>query len=202
MDFESLKEHISGLMNEERFLHSVGVMELSGELAEIYGEDVEKAKFAGLIHDAAKQLPKDEQRRLLAEAYKDKEKDPIVFANKALWHGPAGAVYVKEKFGADEDVASAVFYHTVGKREMSLLEKIVFLADCIEVNRDSEFDWAPNTREIAKQDLDRAIVIAVDRSIKSIIDRNLIIHPGSVELRNGIIEQIAVKTAERRQNDR
>ena len=59
MDFGSIKEHIAGLMNEERFLHSLGVMELSGELAGIYGQDVERAKFAGLIHDAAKQLPKN-----------------------------------------------------------------------------------------------------------------------------------------------
>ena len=122
------------------------------------------------------------------------EKDPIVFANRALWHGPAGSVYVKDKFGADEEVASAVFYHTIGKREMTLLEKIVFLADCIEVNRDSEFDWAPQTREIAKKDLDGAIVIAVNKSIKSIIDRTLIIHPASVDLRNGIIERKAAKS--------
>ena len=194
MDFESLKEHISGLMNEERFLHSLGVMELSGELAAIYGEDVERARFAGLIHDAAKQIPEKDQLALLEKAYENKEKDPIVFANRALWHGPAGSVYVKEYFGADEEVASAVFYHTIGKREMTLLEKIVFLADCIEINRDGEFDWAPQTREIAKKDLDGAIVIVVNKSIKSIIDRNLIIHPASVELRNGIIEKRAVKS--------
>ena len=193
MDFESLKKHISGLMNEERFSHSLGVMELAGELAGIYGENAEKASFAGLIHDAAKQLPEQEQYRLLEKAYTGREKDPVVFANKALWHGPAGAVYVKENFGAGEDVANAVFYHTVGKRKMSLLEKIIFLADCIEINRDSEFDWAPETREIARKDLDRAILITVDKSIKSIIDRNLIIHQGSVELRNEIVEQRAAK---------
>lgn len=194
MDFESIKEHISGLMNEERFLHSLGVMELAGELAGIYGEDVEKARFAGLIHDAAKQLPKDVQYELLEKAFAGREKDPVVFANKALWHGPAGAVYVKENFGADDEVADAVFYHTVGKKEMSLLEKIIFLADCIEINRDNEFDWAPETREIARKDLDGAILMTVDRSIKSIIDRNLIIHQGSVELRNAIVEQRAAKS--------
>ncbi len=190
-DMESIKKHISGLMNEERFKHSLGVMELSGELAEIYGIDVKKAKLAGLVHDAAKQLPKEEQWQLLEKAYADKEPDEIVLKNKALWHGPAGAVYVKEKFGVDEEIASAVFYHTIGKEKMTLLEKIIFLADCIEVNRDREFDWAKDTREISRHDLDSAILIAVDKSLKSIICRKLIIHPGSVLLRNEILKMKA-----------
>ncbi len=198
-DMESLKNHISGLMNEERFRHSLGVMELSALLAGIYGVDTEKAAVAGLVHDAAKQLPKDEQLRLMKKAYQSKEPDEIVFNNKALWHGPAGAVYVSETLGLDDEIASAVFYHTIGKEKMSLLEKIIFLTDCIEVNRDSEFDWAKDTREIAKRDLDGAILIAVNKSLKSIIDRNLIIHPGSVELRNEILRtKAATSAAERR----
>ena len=187
-DTESLKKHISGLMNEERFIHSLGVMELAGELAGIYGIDAGKASIAGLVHDAAKQLPEEMQRSLLEKAYEGKESDGIVFANKPLWHGPAGAVYVKEKLGMDDEIASAVFYHTIGKEQMSLFEKIIFLADCIEVNRDSEFDWAKSARETAKKDLDGAILIAVDKSLKSIIERKLTIHPGSVLLRNEIIK--------------
>ena len=190
-DIESLKTHISGLMNEERFCHSLGVMELSGELAVVYGEDKEKAMVAGLVHDAAKQLPEDEQKRLLEKAYEDIEPDEIVFNSKPLWHGPAGAVYVKEKFGMNEEIANAVFYHTIGKEKMSILEKIIFLADCIEVGRDREFDWAKDTRDIARKDLDGAILIAVDKSIKSIIDRKLIIHPGSIKLRNEILKNRA-----------
>ncbi|MFA7637035.1 MAG: bis(5'-nucleosyl)-tetraphosphatase (symmetrical) YqeK [Monoglobales bacterium] len=188
-DRASLKEHISGLMNAERFRHSLGVMDLSGELAEIYGIDKERAAVAGLIHDAAKQFPKEEQLSLMKKAYKNMEPDDIVFKNKALWHAPAGAEYVKEKFGVDDEIASAVFYHTIGKEKMSLLEKIIFLADCIEINRDKEFDWAKNARELAKKDLDGAILIAVDKSIRSILDRGLIIHPGSIKLRNEIIRK-------------
>lgn len=121
MDIESLKEHISGLMNAERFAHSLGVMELSAELAGIYGENPERARLAGLIHDAAKQLPREEQFRLMKLAYEGREPDEIVFENKALWHGPAGSVYVKEHFGVDDEIAEAVFYHTIGKENMSLL---------------------------------------------------------------------------------
>ena len=187
VDFEQIKKHISDLMDEERFIHSLGVMELSEKLAKIYGADCEKAKFAGLIHDAAKQLPKDKMFFLLEKAYEGKEKDEIVFENKALWHGPAGSVYVKEVFGADEETVGAVFYHTTGKEKMTLLEKIVFLADCIEINRDREFDWAKDLRSLAETDLDGAIIAAVDQSLKSIIERKLIIHPGSVALRNELI---------------
>lgn len=192
MDFEQIKKHISDLMDEERFIHSLGVMELSEKLAIIYGIDSEKAKTAGLIHDAAKQMPEEKMLSLLEKAYEGREKDKIVFKNKGLWHGPAGFVYVKETFGVDEETANAVFYHTIGKEKMTLLEKIVFLADCIEVNRDNEFDWAKDLRKLAETDLDSAIVSAVDQSLKSIIKRNLIIHPGSVNLRNEILETKAL----------
>ena len=163
---EKIKEHIRGLMDEERFVHSLGVMELAGELADIYGIDTEKASLAGLIHDAAKQLPKDEQLELLEKAYEGMKKDQIVFSNKPLWHGPAGSVYAKENFDVDEEIQNAVFYHTIGREKMSMLEKIIFLADCIEINRDSEFDWAKETRKIAKTDLNAAILVAVDHSLK------------------------------------
>lgn len=182
-----IKEHIRGLMNEERFAHSLGVMELSAELAAVYGVDEKRARLAGLIHDAAKQLPDDVQRALLEKAYKDKEYDATVFETKALWHGPAGSVYVKEQFGVDDEIASAVFYHTIGKENMSMLEKIVFFADFTEINRDSEFDWAKEARELATTDLDGAILVAIDKSLKSIMERKLIIHPGTVFLRNGIL---------------
>lgn len=185
---EKIKEHISGLMDEERFAHSVGVMELSGELAEIYGADEEKARLAGLIHDAAKQFSEDKMQIFLEKAYKNKEKDEIVFNSKGLWHGPAGAEYVKENFGVDDEVYNAVFYHTIGRENMTLLEKIVFLADVIEVNRDKEFDWSKDARELAKKDIDGAIIIAINKSLQSIIKRNLIIHPGSVILRNEILK--------------
>ena len=189
MDFEQIKKHISGLMDEERFIHSLGVMDLSEKLAKIYSIDAGKAKLAGLIHDAAKQLPKETMFNLLEKAYQGKEKDEIVFSNKGLWHGPAGSVYVREIFAVDDEVASAVFYHTIGKEKMTMLQKIVFLADCIEVNRDSEFDWAKDLRKLAETDLDGAIIIAVNQSLKSIIDRNLIIHPGSVSLRNELLRE-------------
>lgn len=187
MDINFLKEHIKGLLDEERFCHSIGVMELAEELARIYGADAEKAKIAGLIHDAAKNFPKDEQFLLVKKAYDGRDADAIVFENKALWHGPAGAEYLKEKFDIEDEIYSAVFYHTIGKEDMTLLEKIVYLADCIEENRDKEFDWAKDARDLARDDLDRAIIEVTDRSLKSIIDRGLIIHPGAVLLRNKIL---------------
>ncbi len=187
MDINFLKEHIKGLLDDERFCHSIGVMELAEELAQIYGADAEKAKIAGLIHDVAKNFLREEQLLLVKKAYEGRENDPIVFANKALWHGPAGAEYLKEKFDIDYEIYSAVFYHTIGKEDMTLLEKIVYLADCIEEGRDKEFDWAKDARDLARDDLDRAIIEVTDRSLKSIIDRGLIIHPGVVLLRNKIL---------------
>lgn len=189
MNFDTIKKEISSLMDEERFLHSVGVMELSSDLAKIYGIDTEKAAFAGLIHDAAKRLPQKTQFDLMQKAYANLPHDEIVFKNVALWHGPAGAVYVKEKYGVDDEIYDAVFYHTIGRENMSLLEKIIFIADIIEVNRDSEFDWAKDVREVSKKDLDKALLTVLDKSIVSIIKRGLILHPNSILLRNEILRR-------------
>lgn len=197
MDLNTVKNHISGLMDEERFNHSLGVMALSRELAEIYGVNSQKAAFAGLIHDAAKRFPKKNQQVLMEKAYALLPKDSIVFSNSGLWHAPAGAEYVKDKFNVDEETYNAVFYHTIGKENMSLFEKIIFLADIIEVNRDNEFDWAKDTRVIAKTDLDRALVIVLDKSIKSLVERGFIIHPNSILLRNEILSSLRRKNEPR-----
>lgn len=193
MDLNTVKNLISELMDEERFNHSLGVMELSGELAELYGIDSEKASFTGLIHDVAKRFPKEEQKKLMEKAYALLPEDPIVFTNGGLWHGPAGAVYAKEKFNVDEEIYNAIFYHTIGKKDMSLFEKIIFLADIIEINRDNEFEWAKDAREIAKEDLDRALCMVLDKSINSLLERGLVIHPNSILLRNEIVSSFKEK---------
>ena len=184
MDFERTKQEMQKLVSPQRYRHSLGVMELAGELAAIYGEDTEKARYAGLIHDCAKSLP-DEQKLLLMSRFGGA--DETIMASKGLWHGPAGAEYAKEHFTDDPQIYDAIFYHTIGKENISRFTQIIFLADVIEPNRDEEFDWSEGARELARRDIDAATLVALDNTIEYVLKRNMVMHTESIKLRNRIL---------------
>lgn len=184
MNFVEAKIKMQELVTPERYQHSLGVMEFAGELAEVYGLDVEKLRFAGLIHDCAKSLPDEEKLRLMSRFG---GADETVMASKGLWHGPAGAEYAKEHFGIDDEIYDAIFYHTIGKENMSLFTQIIYLADVIEPNRDSEFSWAKDLRELARHDIDEATLVALNNTITYVIERNMVMHTESIKLRNRIL---------------
>ena len=183
MDIEVLKAHIKPLMKSERYKHCIGVAELGGRLAEIYGADGKKAVIAGILHDCAKEFDNEKMHLYLNRSGADR----LVLKTPKLWHGPAGAVYAKDKFNIDDEIYDAIYYHTIGKEEMSLLTKIIFLADCIEVNRDSEFDWAGDMRILAEKNLDAAVLKVVEKNLISLIERGYSIHTNSVLCRNRLI---------------
>ncbi|MBR2878138.1 MAG: bis(5'-nucleosyl)-tetraphosphatase (symmetrical) YqeK [Clostridia bacterium] len=184
MNFEQAKSKMQKLVTPERYTHCLGVMEFAGELAEVYGLDAEKLRFAGLIHDCAKSLPDEECLKLMARFG---GADETVMASRGLWHGPAGAEYAKEHFGIDDEIYDAIFYHTIGKENMSLFTQIIYLADVIEPNRDSEFDWAEELRELALHDIDGATLAALNNTITHVIERNMVMHTESIKLRNRIL---------------
>lgn len=184
MNFEHAKKEMQKLVTPERYMHSLGVMEFAGELAEIYGQDAEKMRFAGLIHDCAKSLPDEEKLELMSRFGGP---DETVMASKGLWHGPAGAEYAKEHFGIDDEIYDAIFYHTIGKENMSLFTQIIYLADVIEPNRDAEFDWAKDLRDLARRDIDEATLVALNNTITYVIERNMVMHTESIKFRNRIL---------------
>lgn len=185
METKEKIDFIEKNLTKERYEHSIGVAQLACELARIYGANAEKATIAGLLHDCAKELGEDETKALLDRVGC---LDEIVLNSRNLWHGPAGAEYSKEHFNIDEEIYDAIFYHTIGKENMSLLTKIIFLADAVEINRDKEFSWSASLRKLAFTDIDMAIVKVIDHSILSIIQRKLTLHPNSVLIRNQIID--------------
>ncbi len=184
MNFVEAKSKMQKLVTPERYVHCLGVMEFAGELAEIYGLDAEKLRFAGLIHDCAKSLSDAKCLELMSRFG---GADETVMASRGLWHGPAGAEYAKEHFGIDEEIYDAIFYHTIGKENMSLFTQIIYLADVIEPNRDAEFDWAKDVRAIARRDIDEATLVTLNKTITFVIERNLILHTESIKFRNRIL---------------
>ena len=175
--FEKLKKDTG----EDRFIHSIGVMETSVELAKVYGVDEEKAALAGLLHDCAKFLDK---RNLLKMAIDfDIILDNVMKYNNKLIHGPLGKEIARKfYFVTNEEILQAIKYHTTGKENMNLLEKIVFIADYIEPNR--KFVGVEEIKQLAFVDLNDSIIRAIDNTIKYLIDGGDLIHLDTVKARN------------------
>ena len=153
-DLNIIKRDLMDALSEKRFAHSVAVANQAVKLAETYGEDVDKALIAGLVHDACKEISKQEQLKIINKF--GIILDDIEKTEPNIWHGYAASGYITEKWGiTDSEICSAVKYHTCGRGNMTVLEKIIFVADLTSLDRDYP-DSAP-IREISYKSLDRAI---------------------------------------------
>lgn len=139
-----------------RFIHTLGVAFTATSLAECYGADMHKAEIAGLLHDCAKYIGPEKM-----EALCRKEGIPVTpqeQGNGALLHSKAGSVLARTRYGVtDEEILSAIRCHTTGKPGMTLLDKIIFIADYIEPGR-TEAPNLPQIRALAFQDIDAALL--------------------------------------------
>ena len=143
-------------LNYKRFVHTLAVAGTAASLAMCYGADIEKAEIAGLLHDCAKCLDVRKMQRLCEKA--GLEISPYERSSGSLLHSKAGSVLAAEKYGVtDPDLLNAIRYHTTGRPGMSLLEKIIFVADYIEPGRFSAKNL-PLVRKMAFADIDEALL--------------------------------------------
>lgn len=180
---EDIKEELKKMLTKERYNHSLGAMKSAGELARIYNEDEESAKFAGLIHDIAKELIKEEIEKMLSKY--NIELDLIEKNQIGLLHSKIGAELAREKFNASKKVQDAIKYHTTGNIKMDKFAKIIYLADKIEETR--TYDEVEELRKLANQDLDAAILFVMNFTIQKSIKKQTLIHPDTIEMRNNLI---------------
>ncbi len=177
MSDEQYKIILQKKLSEKRFIHSLNVAESARELALIYGCDPEKAYTVGLVHDCCKDEPAGLQLSYMLENGVELTEYELDVAK--LYHAICGSVFAKNEFGIeDEDMLNAIRYHTTGRKGMSLLEKVVFIADFISAERD--YEGVDIMREKAKRSLDEAIVEGLGFTITDLIKRNLVIHPDTV----------------------
>lgn len=175
---------IRSKLSADRFNHSLNVADSAKELALSYGSDADKAYTAGLLHDVMKNASEEEQLGVLSEA--GIELMPVERENKKLWHAIAGAAYVKFVMGIDDrDIIRAVRYHTTGRSGMSLLERIVYLADYISADRN--YNGVEDMRRLCKSDSDEAILYALTFGIPDLVSKGRVIHPDSIDLYNEVI---------------
>ena len=149
------RRKLKKLLKPERYEHSLSVSFTCVCLAMRYGVDLYKAEVAGLVHDCAKQFS-DEELIKLCKKEKVELTDDMLKAPQVI-HSVFGAVYARKEFGIEDgDVLSAIYYHTLGKPDMSLLEAIVFTADYIEARR-YKASRLMEIRRLAFEDLDRTV---------------------------------------------
>ena len=158
-------------------------MKCAVELAKIYGENEEEAEFAGLIHDIAKEMPKDEIKEYVKSH--NIEVDEVEEKRVGLLHAKIGANIAKEEYGASEKIVNAIKYHTTGNVDMDMFAKIIFVADKIEENR--HYDGVEERRVIAKENLDKVIIAVLDDATKGSIEEGKLIHPESINVRNKLL---------------
>ena len=158
LPLEELKSVLRSRLNEHRYAHSLNVAERAVFLAKKYGADPEKAEFAGLIHDICKGIPNEEQLAIIKNAGIVLDEDTL--KSPALWHSIAGAIYSEHEIGvSDKDVLNAVRYHTSGRGDMSILEKVVYMADLTSAERN--YPDAEYTRNLTDYSLDEGIAYGV-----------------------------------------
>ena len=171
-------------MSEERYKHSYQVSNVAENIARHYGISTDKAKVLGLIHDCAKDYSIIELRGLIKK-YNIKISE-IEKNIPGLWHAYVGAELARDIFNIkDQEMLDAIRYHSTGSRKIGLLGKIIYISDKIEPDRKTE--QLDKVRKLVWQDIDLAMLELLNQEIKSLIYRNLIIHPETLHTRNIII---------------
>ena len=185
---------LRGRLTERRFIHSLNVADSARELAEIYGCDPDKAYTAGLIHDCCKDEPAGLQLSYMLGNGAELTECEINTAK--LYHSICGSIFIQKEFGIDDiEIINAVRYHTTGRANMSVLEKVIFIADFISAERD--YNGVEIMREKAKHSLDEAIVEGLSFTIKDLIDAGRIIHPDTLGAYNDAIANVEKSRRER-----
>ncbi len=183
-------EEITALLEErlstKRFNHSMGCAQTAEKLAKILSSDYKKAYIAGILHDCAKEMPITEQLEYSREH--GIEPDHITVKNSCLLHAPVGALIAKYEYKIeDEDILNAIAYHTTGRENMSVLEKIIFVSDMIEPSRN--FPGVDILRQHVFENFNDGLIETFDRSISFVLEKGTLLHPMGVYARNYLIEE-------------
>lgn len=185
MTIDEMARTLQSRLKKSRFIHSVGVANTAVKLAKRFNIDTDKAYIAGLLHDCAREFENDE---LPAEAIKRGiEIGEIEQQMPLLLHSYIGAVMIKEIYGVDDsEISQAIWRHTVGGRNMTKLDKIIYFADMIEPNRN--YPGVEELRRLSETaELDEIMLNALSESIKFIVYKNSLIHPETVNARNELL---------------
>ena len=188
MEIAQMIEELEKSLNPGRFLHTMGVAETAREMAKMRGIDPDRAYLAGLLHDCAKGYDRTTVVDYCASV--GVELDELAKKETALVHAVLGVYVARETYGVeDEEILSAILWHTVAKAGMTPLEEIVYLADTCEPNR--TFPAADEVRELVNAEKwEEAMIRALDISIGHVLGKGTRLHPKTVEARNYYLDRL------------
>ena len=180
------RELLRGKLNPRRLFHSECVSECAGVLAERYGASVEKARLAGLLHDVMKNAPANEQLALMPDI------TPLELLNTKVWHQISGEAFLRQNgIVTNEEILGAVRWHTTGKAGMTLLEKIIYVADFISADRD--YKDVEVVRRLAYISLEHAILYTSRYTVNKMVSQDLLLHPATVECYNDMLMHFGIQ---------
>lgn len=171
-------------LDDYRMHHSECVSECAAVLAEKYGADVEKARLAGLLHDVTKNTPRAEQLEIIEKSGEGLSEVELI--NPKVWHQISGAAFLKDNgIISDEEILGAVRWHTTGRAGMTLLEKIVYVADFISADR--VYRDVNVVRRLSETSLEHAILYTSRYTVEKLVSADLPIHPATVDCYNDML---------------
>jgi predicted HD superfamily hydrolase involved in NAD metabolism len=185
MELNEIDKIVKETLSEKRYYHSVCTMEMCEKLSNMYGYDILGAKKVGLAHDIAKEMSEDEKIKYCTE--NNIAIDNIELLSPTLLHAKIGADICKKRFGFSDELCNAVKKHTTGGLHMTLIDKILYVADGIGDDRtwdDKEF-----VKKLAFEDLDKAVLYMLNMSIEECIKENKLLHLDTIICRNEMMKK-------------
>ena len=186
-NFNELKEIVKSKMSLKRFTHTLGVVEMSEKLAKIYNANIQKCKVAALLHDICKEMDMEYIKNICKNKFINELSEEDLENNEIL-HGFAGAYYVKNELEInDKEILNAIKYHTVGAKDMTLLEKIVYIADAIEYGRN--YPSVVEIREETFKNLDKGILMEIEHKEEYLESIGKKSHPNTNEFKKELLKK-------------
>lgn len=180
LSLDELRCAALSMLRHTRVPHVLGAEETAARLALRWGEDEETARRTALLHDCTKKLSGEQHRELIRQydiRLDEEERD-----EEKLYHAITGAAVAKNVFGVPPEIENAIRWHTTGKADMTVLEKIIYLADYIEPTRD--IDGLTELRRLAFEDLDGAMLLGSTMALEDLRKRGVTVHSNSVRARD------------------
>lgn len=183
-DLKKAEDILRSRVNEKRYAHCLGVAKTAVYLAEKYGADPKKAEIAGLLHDITKNLSNSEQIVYCRENGIPLDGNELLAPQ--VIHAKTAEFFVRTELGlSDEEILSAIRYHTTGRAEMTLLDKIIYVSDFIEPTRD--YSDVDHYRALADENLDTALLEGLKWIICNAVTNNKPMHPAAIEMFNNLV---------------
>ena len=176
---ERINRDINKNLSDKRYSHTIGVRDMTIKLCERWDGNVEKGIIAALLHDSEKERPISELRKITGDS---------TSPDKVL-HGFAASITAKEKYGiSDNEILDAIAYHTTGRGNMTLLDKIIFVADLVEETR--SYSGVEEIRQLAFDNLDKAVYEKINFAIYKCERDNLPVHSLTLQAKEYIISEL------------